>query len=194
MILIKSVIIRTFILLLAVEFFHGSAIAQKSRAPKEKKSIVQTPIRLTIQIPRKTWRSSEPIEVMAYLENVSQDKFFKVGRKLDSFFVVNNYHDIQLSIKDSRNREVPMFRIGQSRSLPLDPIKQRLVDNYINLDPGNIYGLRESFELPPGRYRLTANYRELDASHWTEEECKALPIPVWTEPLVSNTITITVIR
>jgi len=186
--------ILIFILLLAVEFFPGSVTAQKSRTPEEKKSTVQKPIRLILQIPRKSWRAGEPIEVMAYLENVSQDKFFKVGRKLDSFFVVNNYHDIQLSIKDSRNREVPMFRMGQSRSLPLDPIKQRLVDNYINLDPGNIYGLRESFELPPGRYRLTANYRELDASHWTEEERIALPIPVWTKPLVSNTITITVTR
>ena len=39
-----------------------------------------------------------------------------------------------------------------------------------------------------------ANYRELEVSHRTEEERKALPIPVWTEQLVSNTITVTVTR
>jgi len=186
---------RSFILL-AIEFFAESATAQKSREAEGKKNAVQTPIRLTIQIPRKTWRVREPIEVMAYLENVSQGKYFYVGRELFSLISIDPYHYIEISIKDEKNRDAPIGRMASAGYGTNESITEILARAYIQLNPGNIYGLKDLIypRLSPGRYRLTTIYREVQALYWPEEKRKALPVPVWTERLVSNTITINVIR
>ena len=182
--------------MLSVKFLLGITAAQKHQETEDKRNVVQSPIRLILQTPRKNWRANEPIEVLAYLENVSQNKFFYVGRELGSLFSIDPYHYIELSIKDARNRDAPIGRTASAQVFTKESITERLARAYIILDPGNIYGLKDSIDttLSPGRYRLTAVYREVEALRWSEEERKALKIPVWTERLVSNTITITVIR
>src|SRR5262245_12830458 len=192
--LIKSVIIRTIIFLVGVGFCSVIAASQQHQKAREKNNVVQVPIRLMLQTTRTTWRSDEPIEVLAYLENVSQNKFFYVGRELDSLFSILPYHYIELSIKDSRNKDAPIGRMASAQSYTNESITEKLARAYIKLYPGKIYGLKDysSIVLPPGRYRMTAFYREVEALRWSEEERKALKIPVWTERLVSNTITITV--
>jgi len=110
--LIESVFIWTFILFLTIELFPGIATAQKHQEDESKKNVDQSPIRFILNTPRKNWRANEPIEVLAYLENVSQNKYFYVGRELGSLFSIDPYHYIELSIKDAKNRNAPIGRMA----------------------------------------------------------------------------------
>jgi len=195
--LAKSVLPRILGVLLTVEFLFVFVEAQKPRNDQNKDAVHQTPIQLVIQTPRKTWRAGESIEILAYLENVSQKyAAYYVGRELFSLFSIDPYHYIELSIKDSRNREVPLGRMASAGYDKGESIAEKLHRAYVYLSPGNIYGLKRTigYKLAPGRYSLTAVYREVQALYWSEQERKALPTPVWTEKLVSNTLIITITR
>lgn len=155
-----------------------------------------TPIRLVLQTSRRTYRAGEPIELTAYLENVSQDRAYYVGKDLGKFFITESFHYIELQITDGKGREAPIGR-GAAASIwkPGTTIAEKLVQEYVQLQPRMIYGQKDAgnITLRPGQFRLRVTYHEVEALRWTEEERNSLPAQVWTQPLVSNTVTITVI-
>ena len=133
--LAKSVLPRILGVLLTVEFLFVFVEAQKPGNDREKNAVDQTPIKLVIQTPRKTWRAGESIEILAYLENVSQKyAAYYVGRELFSLFSIDPYHYIALSIKDSKNREVPLGRMASAGyELKGESITEKLNRAYVYL-------------------------------------------------------------
>ena len=154
------------------------------------------PIRLVLQTSKKTYRVGDPIIITTYLENVS-DKTYLVGSYLNEFDLFTQFQVVELKVVNERNR--PLKR----SQLFLDPfpselnksMAEKLSKNYVALRPRMTHGFKVSGNVlrPAGRYRYTAIYRELQAPRWTEAERNALPIPIWMQPLVSNTVTITVL-
>jgi len=185
-----------FLILLAFNFVSAIAGAQTQRKTSRRSDVMQAPIRLVLQASKKTVRAGEPVEVIAYLENVSPDKFFYVGNELGNLLIIMPYHYIELSIKDDRNKDVAIGRSAAAQALTNETAAEKLARAYTKLSPGIIHGVKnsDSIVLPLGQYRLTAYYREVEALRWTEDERRTLPIQVWTQPLVSNTIAITVIH
>ncbi|HZH89677.1 MAG TPA: hypothetical protein VEX70_03545 [Pyrinomonadaceae bacterium] len=155
-----------------------------------------TPIRLVLQTSRRTYRAGEPIELTAYLENMSQDRAYYVGKELGKFFITESFHYIELQITDEKRREAPIGR-GAAASIwkPGTTIAEKLAQEYVQLQPRMIYGQKDAgnITLRPGQYRLVATYHEVEALRWTEAERETLPVPVWAQPLVSNTVRIAVI-
>lgn len=159
------------------------------------KDVKENPIRLVLQTNKRVYRRGEPIIFTVYLENVS-DKYFYVGCRLTGF----NLHAsqvIELKAVDERNRELERPSLYADPS-PLElnkPVSEKIAKGYVNLRPRMIHGFKIYGQVirKPGRYRYTAIYREIEALSWKQVERDALPIQVWTEPIVSKTVTITVL-
>lgn len=153
------------------------------------------PIRLILRTEKQSYFVGEPIKVTAFLENVSQDKFFYVGRDLGSLLSEMPYHFIYLSVKDSDGKFVAVGRSAASALNTKETVAERLIRSYVQLSPGTIYGLRDNYELPlsPGTYSLKAVYQELEALSWRTEDFSGLKIPVWIKPLESNVVRIKII-
>ena len=153
-----------------------------------------SPIRLILQTSKKRYRLSESIRITAFLENISDDKYFYVGRDISDLFGSNSLHYIGLSFKDAAGKEVPIGRgAGDGVWEYGTTIREKLERAYIQLNPGMFYGLKEEVELPflkPGRYRLQATYYEIEAGNWNEAERKSLLFPVWTQEISSNVVMI----
>ena len=118
-----------------------------------------------------------------------------VGNILLGFWGTSELHDVTLTICDQNNQQVSIGGGGGSWIWKHGTgIDEKLASAYTQLRPRTIFGVKEDIPvtLRPGRYRLTASYREIEALTWTEADRRALPIQVWTEPLTSNTVTITV--
>lgn len=150
---------------------------------------------LVLQIPHRTFRDGQPIDALAFLENVS-DKPFYVGIRTAGFFGSVGLHDISLTITDDQNREVQIGHgAGDWIWKPNTSVREKLEQAYTSLAPRMIHGIKDrlTLRLRPGHYRFTATYREIEALRWTEADRSSLPVPVWTQPLTSNTIRITVI-
>ncbi len=154
-----------------------------------------TAIRLVLKTSKRIHRAREPIGIVAYLENVS-DKPYYVGNDLGKFFITESFHYIELQIIDRKGREAPLGR-GAATSIwkPGTTVSEKLEQEYVQLRPRMIFGQKDAgnITLLPGQYRLTATYHEAEALSWTEAERQALTMPVWTQPLISNTVTITVV-
>jgi hypothetical protein len=155
-----------------------------------------TPIRLVLETSNRTYHAGESIQIIAYLENVSQDKTYYVGKDLGSLFSIESFHYIEVQITDAKGRKVPIGRgAGASIWKPGTTIAEKLAQEYVHLQQGMIYGRKfiDDLLLRPGQYRLVATYREVEALRWTEAEREALLVPVWTQSLVSNTVTVAVV-
>ncbi len=158
-------------------------------------SINSTAMRLVLQTSERRYRSGQPISITAYLENVSKNETYYVGTELGNLFSIESSHYIDLEIIDGRGRVVPIGRgAGTSIWKPGTTIAQKLAQQYVQLRPNMIFGLKNDTDLTlkPGQYRLKAIYHEVEASDWSPEERKALPVPVWTQTLVSNTVVLTI--
>jgi hypothetical protein len=148
-----------------------------------------------LAVSKKRIRVGEPVELVGYLENRGETPYY-VGNALAGFFGTTGLHELQLRIFDARNREVWIGRGGGNWIWKYGTTtKEKLGEAYTRLQPGTIFGVkgRIPISLHAGQYRLTATYNEIEALSWTEVERRELSIPVWTQPLVSNTLTITIV-
>lgn len=185
----------TWVIVLGLVCMQGlSATSASQRAANN--NISPTPIRLVLQTSKRTYRAGEPIEITAYLENVSQDKIYYVGKDLGNLFSIESFHYIGLQITDLKGREAPIGRgAGTSVWKFGTTIAEKLALEYVQLQQGMIYGRKFVDDLPlrRGQYRLVATYCEEEALRWTKAEREALPVPVWTQPLISNSVTIRIV-
>lgn len=159
-------------------------------------------LRLILQSSKNKYATGELLDVTAFLENTSPTTSYYVGRSLGSFSIFSPLHYIELVITNQKGKEVQLAR--SSRGLLIktaesedttSTLPKNLEQYYVQLEPSMIYGIKDQIDilLQPGTYKLTAKYQELNALMWTEAERNALSVPIWTQPLVSNTVTITVI-
>lgn len=170
----------------------------------------QSPIRLVLQKRKEVYRVREPIKITIFLENMSQDSSYYVGRYIDGAVMTPPFHDIEFMLTDVKGNRVSLPR-GAADDNPMrvygidgkpilqarQSITEKLAREYVQLFPRAIYGFRKELaelELKPGHYRLRAIYRETEAASWTEAERKGLSVSIWTQPLISNTIVLTVAR
>lgn len=163
--------------------------------PTNQSSINQYPIRLVLRTAKIRWRYGDQNEVTAYLENLS-DKPYYIGNEFFGFGIISSFHFIELKITDERSSEINGSRMSITQLWKAGTtVTEKIEQEYIKLGRGMIHGLsvRGNWELPPGQYRLTAIYHEVEAVNWTEQEKSALPFPVWTQPLTSNTVFIIVL-
>ncbi len=160
-------------------------------------------MRLILQTPKVKYKFGEPIEITALLVNTSQSDSYYVGSDPGRFLVFSPFNYIKLVVTDEKGKEMRLDRgvrdpliVSATSSPRASTVPEILGRSYIQLRPGTIYGITDQIEmqLQPGLYRLTAIYYEEWASSLTEAELKALPIPIWRQPLVSNTVTIKVNR
>jgi hypothetical protein len=153
-------------------------------------------IRLNLRLGKERYHAGEPIRVLSYLQNTSEEKTYYVGRRLGNFFVIETFHYITLRIVDEKGRAVQLGLIGETsiwkRNTPLSEI---LTQEYLPLGPGMIFGQTDegNITLQPGRYKVTALYYEVEATQWTDKDRSGIPFPVWTKSLVSNSVTVRVL-
>jgi hypothetical protein len=159
-------------------------------------TVTSNDVRLILQTSKRSYSSKEAIELTAYLENMSFDKAYYVGRALGKFFIIESFHYIELEIVDDKGRQAPIG-LGAATSIWKSgaTTSEKLAQEYIQLQPGMIYGQRDAgnIRLQPGHYRLRARYHESEALQWTQKERNSLPAPVWTRSLVSNSVTLRVL-
>jgi hypothetical protein len=139
----------------------------------------------------------EAIELVVYFENQSMEQPCYVVKDLDTIFVRSLEQGINISIMDNNGKDVaPIIMVNKTRD------KNRVkVDDvssvYLELGPKMIYGVSERLDdvsLKPGMYKLRATYYDDAPTYWSEVERKSLAIPVCTQRLTSNSVTITVTR
>ena len=156
-----------------------------------------TDIRLILQTSKKSYRVGEPIEVTVFLENGSKYNSYYVGRDITSLFTTNPVSFIELLIYNKSGKEVSVTRaaadsivVRDENEISLSPQKQ----DYIELPPGTIYGTWKKLELNlrPGIYKFHARYRQIQDP--SQKANNSLQIPIWTQTLTSNSVSIRVIR
>lgn len=161
--------------------------------PKAQENGEQLPIRLVLTASKAKYQAGQPLELTAYLENVSQQAYY-VGSSFN-FGVLSSYHNVLLTIRDERNREVGFPQMSMTATWDRDKLTAEEVEKtYVLLRPGKIYGIKSKLEckLLPGQYHLTVTYRDDYAQSWMKNKKIVLPYSVWTEPVKSNRVTITV--
>lgn len=184
---------------------HGVRAGGREKNPNQ-----QSQIRLVIVTSKPLYRVGEPVEISVLLENTSSDQGYYVGRVIYEGDLNTPLHYVNFAISDNRGRPLRVFD-GASVQDPIEmygpdrkPISQKPATmaeltsrEYIQLGPGSVYGFRTRLYKPgstPGHYRLSASYHEVEALKRTAAELRTLLIPIWTEPLISNTVEITVTR
>ena len=180
---------------LVIVCMQEPSVIKESQGTGSGKDMSLAAIQLVLHTSKSRYHVGEPIEIIAYLENVSDTPYY-VGGQLYGLGVISTFHHIELKITDERGREVsePRMSITSVRN-PDATIAEVIAQAYVQLRPTMIYGLKASGRrtLRAGRYRLTATYREEEALRWTETARAALPAQVWIQPLTSNIVTITVL-
>jgi hypothetical protein len=153
-------------------------------------------VRLVLETSRRTYRAHALVGIVAYLENASRQPYY-VGNRLGNLLTILPYHYIELRIKDHYGNEVWVGRGAEAGvEITGQTPENKITEDYTLLRPGGIHGVRQVLQLKlrPGRYQLQANYHEFEALRWTEAERSKLPAPVWTIPIISNTVSIIVTR
>lgn len=155
------------------------------------------PIRLSLKTKKTLYRVGEAIELTVYLENKSTEQPCYVAKNLDTFFVRSLQQGINVSIVDSNGRDMaPIIMVNKiidKRKINIDDV----LSVYLELGPKMIYGVSERLDdikLKPGTYRLKATYYDNVQTYWSETERQSLTIPLCTQGLISNSVTITVAR
>jgi hypothetical protein len=201
----RSIFILGLLLIMLQIWVSGSEVnltaAQNSKvstsaAATKNKDDELVPIRLRLRTNKKAFRVGEKIEVLAYLENESENQPYYVAKRLESLFVQPLPHGIVISILDDENKDVAPI-------LVVDPVPgsdvikiEEVPSRYMELAPNVIYGVRDTCDtiLKPGKYRLKVTYIDYAALRWSKSERAALPMPVLLQQLVSNSVIITVSR
>lgn len=193
---IKPMLLCVAIYGLAVGYMQAPQGIHALQSAANENKVSSTPVRLVLQTPKTTYRAGEPIELIAYLENVGDSPYY-VGNTFAGLLGSLGLHDMRLEITDKRHREAVIGRGGGSWLWKQQTsVADKLAQAYVRLSAGGVHGLKErvSLSLKAGRYTFRVIYREEEALRWTEAERAALAVPVWTEPLVSNDVGITIIR
>jgi hypothetical protein len=165
-----------------------------ARSVLDSKPADQSPMRLTLETTKPVYRVGEAIHLTGYLENTSDDRTFYVGRELGGFCSVVSFHYIELLITNQDNRRIQIANSAGAAAWKEGTTQpEKIQQEYIPLGPKNIYGQKDTCEinLKKGHYRMQAVYHEIEAAGWKVAE--KLDFPVWTKPLYSNTVTITVV-
>jgi hypothetical protein len=174
----------------------GSLSAQSSSSATAQRSTVEpSAIQLRLETSKEKYVTGEPLVITAYLENTGQYPYY-VGNTFAGLLGRWSNHYIELKIIDERNREVQIGHGGGDWIWKNGtPVAEKIAQAYVYLQAGNIHGVKEQLDwkFAPGQYRLKATYREVEALTWTDEERKSLIRPVWTQPLESNTVTISIV-
>jgi hypothetical protein len=177
---------------------------------REKYADQQSSIRLRVSASKQVYRVGEPVEISVLLENISPDRGYLVGRVIYGGDLPTPLHYVNFALSDNRGKPLRVFD-GASVQDPIErygpdgklisekqaTMAELTAKEYIQLGPGSVYGFRTRLYKPgttPGHYRLSASYHEVEALERTAAELRILLIPIWTEPLISNTVDITVTR
>src|SRR5713226_3862397 len=140
-----------------------SVLDSASTAAFPGRSVDSNSIRLVLLTSQRKYRADQPIPITAYLENVSRDKTYYVGADLGDLFSIQSFHYIELEVVKADGRAVPIGRgAGTSLWKSGTTLAEKLSQEYVQLRPGMILGLRNDrdLRLQPGQYRLKAVYHE----------------------------------
>lgn len=183
------------IVIFAISCLPEAAIAQASHQYDVSDHTQTTPVRLVLQTSKKRYHFGEPIGITAYLENISLKPYY-VGNVLSGLLGYSNLHNIVLKVTDKNMREVNIGRGGGDWIWkPETAVAEKLQNAYVTLTPKMIHGLKEfdDLGLRPGTYIFTVSYHEVEALSWSEADRNALSIPIWTQPLASNSVVVKII-
>lgn len=153
-------------------------------------------INLVLKTDKLNYRIGEPIILTAYLVNSSNTNYF-VGKTFMGFLGTLGLHDITLEVFDKRGNKVSINRHGGNWIWKPDAtLSDKLEQSYLLLEPNNIHGITDelNLNLKSGQYELQVFYREKEALRWTKNELQSLSYLIWTQPLHSNMITISIGR
>ncbi len=170
-------------------------VATGVTTPTDATTSIPPAIRLVLRVSKGTYRVGDPIEILAYLQNTS-DRTYYVGNELLGLSTISSLHYMLVTTEDASGEVVkPALSAATSTWEANTTIKDKLSQAYTQLRPNTLFGASErgNVALLPGRYRLRAEYREIEALRWSDSERRALLIPVWTQQLVSNTVTIRIV-
>jgi hypothetical protein len=194
------IILKQFIicfLLVWVGFLgeNEQTIAESIQHKQTQENVERSPIHLVLLLENSRLQTGKSVKITVYLENVSRNTYY-IGNMLLGLRTLAPFYYIELIITDEKNREIPQAFTSITALSPKISIAEKISRAYVSLGPGMIHGLKVSSlsDLRPGHYKLTAIYREVEAIDWPELEKKSLPYPVWTKPLVSNTVSISVVQ
>jgi len=165
------------------------------KGKQEEEAAPAYPIRLILRTSKKEYRVGEPIVITAYLENTSEKTYY-VGSELTGLSTITSLHYILVTTLADNNIVVDEPRGAATSTWDSGTtIKDKLSQAYTLLRPNTLFGVAENGKvmLQPGKYRLRAAYREVEALTWTDSERSALPFPVWMRPLESNIATVVVL-
>jgi hypothetical protein len=191
----KRVLLISIMTLMMAGSLHAQSSSSESVASPQQSIVEPSAVQLRLETSKGRYLVGEPLVITAYLENTGQYPYY-VGNTFAGLFGRSSNHYIEVRIFDERGKEIQIGRgAGDWIWKRGTSVAEKLAQAYVYLQAGNIHGIKErlEWEFQPGRYRLTATYRELEALTWTEEERKALIRPVWTQPLTSNTVTISIL-
>ena len=185
----------------------GTAFA--TSALQNKQTNDGSAIRLIVRSSKLVYRVGDPVEVSVLLENLTEDKIYLVGRAIYQGDIPTPLHYVTFALSDERGRPLRVFdgasvqdpieKYGPDRKLISEKpatMAELMTREYIQLGPGSVYGFQTKLYKPgsvPGRYSLSATYHESEGPVRTALELRALPFPIWTERITSNTIEIKVI-
>lgn len=187
----------------------GLARPSSGREVEMSSSPKGSPIRLVLRTSKKFYRVGDAVAVTVLLENETPDKVYYVGRALFQGDIPTPFHYVNFALSDNTGKPISLFdgasvedlvvRYGLDKK-PIPPmrptINELLIREYIQLSPRAVYGFRTELYKPgskPGVYWLNATYYETEALNRARTELKDLPVPIWAQRLVSNTVKITVI-
>jgi hypothetical protein len=189
-------------------FIVLTAYAANGQSSRVDRNGDKSAIRLRMQTQKRTYKVEEPIEISIYLENISDEHSYYVGRDIDGIVISTQFHTVELIMIDANGKKVPLPRgaaddnptrvyvNGKPIPSKLPTVAEKLAQEYVQLAPRSFYGFRKELvetPLKPGRYQLWITYQETEALTWTEAERKSLVIPVWTQSLQSNILVINVV-
>ncbi|NOT62217.1 MAG: hypothetical protein HOP19_18555 [Acidobacteria bacterium] len=188
-----ALVLCAIVFCLKVVFSQGGVEAQKQSSATASRS---SPIRLILSVNKNRVRRGSTFKLTVYLENWS-DKPIYVGNQLPGNNATSSLHYIEVETLNSSSAAVFIGSavVGTQWEKGATP-EQKLAQAYTLIKPGGVHGIFESGQmlLPQGGYILTAKYHEVEAAHWSEKELNALPYPVLTQKLISNTVKVTVIK
>lgn len=205
----KLLLICVCILSFTPNYGLGRSVLRPHNSNSAQRNVKQLQVRLVLQTSRAVYRIGEPIETVVYLENISSDSSYYVGRRIDGVVIPPSFHGIEFTLSDDTGKKILLPR-GAADSSPttiygingkqMPPARQTIIEKlmheYVLLGPRAIYGFRREIGEPtlkPGRYHLRAAYYEAEALSWTEDERKGLPFPVVMQTLTSNAVTIIIV-
>lgn len=159
---------------------------------RKESKVSRPPITLKLTLKKKKYRRGEPIPYSVLLENETKvGQYFFIGADLGEGSTIMPNHQIMLSIKNAKGKEVQRGLASASPAIRVENVQEKLNRYYILLRPNYQYGINGSLDvpLPVGKYIVSATYDEFEAQKWSLEPLNS-SVNVWTTSLHSNKIRI----